>query len=102
MTAGMGVSAVQATEMAVKMTMTSDMGASGHGDCASCSGSKGADGKAMVCPPACVVAVIAVLPPAGPVIIMPIVTAPPLPRDALLSGNASAPDPYPPRPNDLG
>lgn len=101
-TAGMGLSAVQATDMAVKMAMTSDMGASGHGDCGSCGDNSDADGKAMVCPPACVAPAIAVLPQASPVTIMPIVTALLLPRDALLSGSASAPDPYPPRPSDLG
>ena len=100
-TAGMGMSAVQAADMTVRKAMTSDMSASGHGDCTKCSGSNGADGKVMVCPPACIAPVVAVLPPVGPVIIMPVVTIPSVPRDVLLSGSASAPDPYPPRLSDL-
>lgn len=99
---GMSLSAVQAGNMAAKMAVASDMGASGHNGCGGCGGSGDAGGaKAMVCAPACVAPVLAVLPQASPMTFDQ-------PRGfslrpyARLLGHISTPDPYPPRPNDLG
>jgi hypothetical protein len=101
-TLGMSMSAVQAGNMAAKMAMASDMGASGHDDCGACDGKGDAGGaKAMACMSLCVAPVLAALPQASPVTFDQ-------PRGfslrlyARLLGHVSTPDPYPPRPNDLG
>ena len=39
-TTGMGMSVVQASDMAVKMAMTTDMNSSGHGGCNGCDSGK--------------------------------------------------------------
>lgn len=100
---GMGLSAVQASDMMLKMSMASDMGASGHDDCNRCSGSSTRDdgAKVMVCPPACVASVAAVLPHTGSATVALVVMNRPPPKDVLLFGRASPPDPYPPRSVDL-
>lgn len=99
-TLGMSLSVVQAGDMATKMAMTSDMGASGHDGCNGCGGD--ADGaKAMACMSVCVSPVLAVLPQASPMTFDQ-------PRGfslrphARLLGHVFTPDPHPPRPNDLG
>lgn len=101
---GTSLSAVQAGDMAVKMATASGMDASGHGDCNGCNGSSAGDdgAKAMVCPPVCVAPGAGILPQIGPEMIVPISVTHSLPREARLVGSASAPDPYPPRPSDLG
>ena len=98
-TLGMGLSAVQANTMAFKMTMTSEMGSSGHGDCGGC-GNAGGDAKAMVCMPGCIVSVPALLPRAGVAeLSLSPVSFPP--QNFLLTSRAYPPDPYPPRFSDL-
>jgi hypothetical protein len=97
--AGMSASAVQASAMAVKMGMASDMGAAGK----SCDGCKGSDGaKTMNCAPACVAPTFAMLPQIEPTRLAQTATKLPLPGSTLLLGSTSPPDPYPPRPTDIG
>ena len=98
-TLGMGLSAVQASTMAFKMPMSSEMGSTGHGNCGGC-GASGDDAKAMVCMPACVAPVPALLPQADAKELAPSPVAFPL-QEFLLTSRAYPPDPYPPRPNDL-
>ena len=95
---GMNLSAIQAGEMPVKMTMTSGMGASGH--CNDC-GDNGAVKKMTICSFGCVAPVLAVIPQTAPMRVVQART--PLLRQAsLLFGRVSSPDPYPPRSSDLG
>ncbi|OQM74525.1 hypothetical protein [Manganibacter manganicus] len=101
--AGLGMSPVQATAMAVKMAMAADMGASRMGmtsddGCSACPDQKSDNGKMTVCPLACVAPAVAVL-PGG----LGLATARPAPSPASLStaflrGRDADPDPYPPRP----
>ena len=93
---GMGLSAVQANTMAFKMTMTSEMGSTGHGDCGGC-GNGGNTAKAMVCMPTCVASVPALLPQADAKEFAPSPAKFPL-REFLLTSRVYPPDPYPPRP----
>jgi hypothetical protein len=99
-TLGIGLSAVQASDMAAKMTMASEMGASVHGGCDGCGGD--ADKmKSMACASICATPVVAVLPQTPP--LMLIETPLSFPRHyPLLDGRASRPDPYPPRPRNFG
>jgi hypothetical protein len=96
---GMSASAVQASVMAAKMAMGSDMGAAGK----SCDGCKtGSDGKAMSCSmPACVASAFAMLPQVESAAMAQIAVKLPLPGNALLLGSTPPPDPYPPRPTDI-
>ncbi|MHB1220365.1 MAG: hypothetical protein ACYC1L_19445 [Alphaproteobacteria bacterium] len=98
--AGMSLSAVQAANMTAKMAMASDTGASGYGDCGGCGGGTD-DGKTVVCPPACLAPVAAVLSHAESMTAFMVVMNCPPPKDILLLGSAPSPDPYPPRPSDL-
>jgi hypothetical protein len=98
--AGLGLSAVQASDMAVKMSMSSDMDMSHEGGCAPCP-DEGSDGGKMFCPPLCVVPVFALAPQglsavagASPSRIQP---APCI----FLHGRQQSPDPYPPRTTGL-
>src|SRR5262245_61265277 len=62
MTVGLSLSAVQASDMAVKMSMMSGMDMSGGGDCGGCP-DKASDGKGVAaCPSVCVVPVVALTP----------------------------------------
>ena len=98
-TLGMGLSAVQANTMAFKMTMSSEMASTGHGDCGGCGGG-GDNAKAMVCMPACVASVPALLPQADVKEFAPSPVTFPL-RELLLTSRVYPPDPYPPRFSDL-
>lgn len=98
-TFGLGLSVVQASNMAVKMAMTSDMGASGHGDCHGCD-DNAAKAKPMVCAVVCPVS--AALPYVGPVAEVTTPTKLALPRTAVLLGSTLPLDPYPPRSIDIG
>ncbi len=100
-TVGMGLSAVQASDMTVKMTMASDMGASGGGDCQPCPAGGDDDGAMAACPSACVAPVFALLPQALTVLAVPALRLKPSGYPPL-SGEAAWPDPYPPRPSDIG
>lgn len=100
-TLGMSLSAVRASDMAAKMTMSSEMGGSSHGDCDGCSGDAG-KAKAMACASSfCATSVLAVLPQA----VAPMPIEKPISffqRYSLLHGWSSPLDPYPPRSSDLG
>jgi len=99
---GISLSAVQASDMAVKMAAASDMSAGGSGHCSGGCGDPGGDsGKATACTTICVAPVVAVLSPSlsmtfehtadvqfGP--------------DPAMHDRAFSPDPYPPRSTDLG
>lgn len=98
---GMSVSAVHASNMAVKMVAAADVGASGKGDCDGCNDGGGDGANALACPAACMAPVVAVLPPASSVSPCPEAKLPLRPHPLLL-GWASSPDPYPPRSTDLG
>lgn len=101
-TVGMSLSAVQATDMSVKMAMTTDMSGSTHDGCPGCPNGGGDHGmKATMCSVVCAVPVVAVLPQGTsmPAAQQPIFfTA----RDSLLHGTQAPPDPYPPRTIDIG
>ncbi|RJT28167.1 hypothetical protein D3227_34885 [Mesorhizobium waimense] len=99
--AGLSLSAVQASDMAVKMGMSSGMDMSGDGDCSGCP-EQAPDGKGMTaCPSVCVVPVVA-LPPqissAEVAVSLPRLSPPLFP---VLYGRHAPPDPYPPRPTDF-
>lgn len=101
--AGLGMSPVQASAMAVKMAMAADMGASGMGTpsddgCSACPDQKSDNGKMTVCPQACVAPAVAVLPGGLALTTERLAPRPaPLPT-AFLHGQGAGPDPYPPRP----
>ena len=99
-TLGMGLSTVQASTMAFKMTMTSEMGTIGHGDCGGCV-SSGDSAKTMVCVPGCVTSVPALLSLAGDTEFSLSPVSFPL-RNFCLTSRGYPPDPYPPRFSDLG
>src|SRR5258708_1732553 len=98
---GVSPSAVQANGMAAKMSVTSGMGASGHGGCEG--GDSGDSGlaKGMACGSICIGPVFAVPPLAFSLSVIPARVMSwreyPHPHD-----RASPPDPYPPRSGDLG
>jgi hypothetical protein len=100
---GMSLAAVQASDMVVKMVSSaSDIGATGQSDgCNGCGGSD--DGKVNIgaCLAVCMTSAFAVLPSAFPV---KMVQAPDLPlqRHSVSWGRSAPPDPYPPRPSNLG
>ncbi|OYX71159.1 MAG: hypothetical protein B7Y95_13545 [Rhizobiales bacterium 32-66-11] len=99
-TAGTSLSAVQASDMTVKMAMASDVGGSGHDPCQGCPA--GDDGmKAISCAAICVAPVLAVLPEAEPVMLVH-KTVSFITRYPLLHGKTSPPEPYPPRSIDIG
>jgi hypothetical protein len=104
-TLSMSLSLVQASTMSAMGDMTPTMskmtmGGSGHDTCKNCT--KGGDGaKAVACGSFCVTPAIATLPQnAFTARSRPSVTA--IKLYSLLRGRVPAPDPYPPRPNDLG
>ncbi|RUO99840.1 hypothetical protein [Hyphomicrobium sp.] len=100
-TVGMGVSVIEASGMSAKMPMVAHMVMSGHDGCQGCLGS-GDDGmKTMACRAVCATPVFAVLSESAsvPTVQKPIFNAA---RDPLLRGRESPPDPYPPKPTDIG
>jgi hypothetical protein len=100
-TLGMGLSAVQASSMAVKMATMPAMGMSAHDDCQGCDGSKFAKDEAVACAATCVAPVAAVLPQMGlaAVDFVPASLVPP--EATLLAGVALPFDPDPPRTSAL-
>lgn len=102
LTAGMSLSAVQASSMSIKMMdMDPGMGASGTGRCSDCGSSGSSKGMVACVAPAC----------AAPVVVhSPSVEAVDLAFEPVyhhfqgldLSGRDSGPDPYPPRTSDIG
>lgn len=92
---GMSASAVQATDMTVKMALASDMGAQDHDPCAGCTGD-GSGMKVTGCDIVCVAPAVAALPQT--VSFMHVDARElPLPAQPLLVGWALPPDPHPPR-----
>ena len=101
-TVGTSLSAAQASDMTVKMEMAFDMGGSGHDPCQGCPAGGGDDGmKAISCAAICVAPMLAVLPLAEPVMLVH-KTVSFMARYPLLNGKASPPEPYPPRPIEIG
>ncbi|KSV92956.1 hypothetical protein [Sinorhizobium sp. GL28] len=100
-TVGMSLSAVQATDMSVKMAMTTDITGSTHDGCPGCPNGGGHGMKAMMCSVVCAVPVVAVLPQGTS---MPAAQHPIFftVRDSLQHGTRAPPDPYPPRTTDIG
>jgi hypothetical protein len=92
---GLSLSTVQAGEMAVKMTLASDMGSPGSGGCSGCGGDDG-NAQAGACHPICTVAAAAVL-PLGPIVAIATSDPPVPPFGPVTPGRSSAPDPSPPR-----
>lgn len=100
-TAGMGLSAVQASTMSLKMMDTTPgMTFSGNGKCTDC-GSSG-DSKAMAgcVAPGCVAPVVTHSPSVEAMDIASVVVHH-LHLDPALHGRDSGPDPYPPRITDI-
>lgn len=99
-TAGIGSSFVQASGMAAKMTVASDMGASIHDGCKACPPSSDGRGKAMTCISGCIAPVLAVLPQAKAMVVAEAPTFfsvfPPL-----LRGIEPPPNFSPPRSTDI-
>jgi hypothetical protein len=100
-TTGFALSAVQASNMSVKMSMATDMGMGSDGDCAACPAGSDDHGNPTYCPPVCIAPILAVLPQdlAVATNVQRLQTF--LSPLALLRGRSSLPDPYPPRPSDL-
>jgi hypothetical protein len=92
---GMGLSAVQASQMALKMAVFHAMATSGTATCDQC-GDQPAGTKKMVCEATCVAPAAATLPQvtAGT---FKVVTEYPAAQSARLSGLTASPDPSPPR-----
>lgn len=94
-TVAMSLSAVQASGMASKMTMMSDMGASVGGDCHQCSGGE-ETGKAAACSVFCTAPAVATVPQIlGTAVFESSRLA--LTRSTFLHGRNALPDPFPPR-----
>ncbi len=100
--AGMGLSVAQASGMAARMAMMSEMATLDHGDCQDCPDQPGDGGmKAMACGNVCAAPVVAPLPAIA--FIPPRETpATVAVRASLLIGIALPPEPYPPRTSDIG
>jgi len=96
---GTTTSAVRATDMAVRMAMTSDAGAMDHLDCDGCGDGQGM--KSTGCGMVCVAPVLAALPQTFAVLRVDTRELP-LPTQRFLVGRAFSPDPHPPRSTDLG
>ncbi len=93
---GMSLSAVQASDMSIDMAMSSDMDC-----CSDCGNGSDGDRNGGACLSVCTTPSPAVLPPA---VTVKTAEAPNLPLLDYQStyGQASSPDPYPPRPHDQG
>lgn len=101
-TAGMGMSAVQASTMNLKMMdMASSIGKSGGGSCNDCGGPGDFSGMAACTMSGCVEPLAA---PVPPVEALDVASAAILHLylDAALLGKRSSPDPYPPRTSHIG
>ncbi len=101
-TAGMGLSVVQASNMSIKMMdMTSSMANSGGGNCNDCGGPGDSSGMAACSAPGCVAPLAA---PVASVEILVMASAAVyhLRLEVALLGMGSSPDPYPPRTSHIG
>jgi hypothetical protein len=101
-TAGMGLSAVQANNMSIEMMdMASSVGKSGGGSCNDCCGPGDSTGMAFCAPSECVAPVAAHI-PSVEVLDMASTAIYRLHLDVALLGKGSSPDPYPPRTSHIG
>jgi hypothetical protein len=100
-TAGLSLSVAQASDMAVKMSMATEMAASGHGDCHPCDGGEAGKAKAATCATVCA-PFLATLPQAAPMAVTEMATIAPRPEDELLRGTKPPPNRTPPRTLTLG
>ena len=101
-TVGMGLSAVQASTISVKMMgMEAGMTMSGMANCQDCERSGGSKGMAACTAPACTAQIAA---PALPVaaLDMNLVAVRHSVQSRILLGRDTVPDPYPPRTSDIG
>ena len=96
---GMGLSAVQAGNMVMKMAISGPMVSSGTGNCGQCGDQPGA-AKTMVCEATCVAPVAATLPQV-PAVTFDRVADYPSWGPAKMSGLTASPDPSPPKFIDL-
>ncbi len=101
-TLGLALSAAQAGDMTMKMSMGTEMGPSGHGDCHHCAGGGAGKTKAMTCTPICAAQAISMS--SGEALLAPVTIASTLelPKDDFLAGDRVPPDPYPPRSPNIG
>lgn len=98
---GMSTSVVQASDMAVKMAVASDMGGADHGKCDGC-GDNGPGMKVTGCGVAvCTTSAVAALPQTLSITWINTRELPLL-AQLLLVGWVLSPDPHPPRLSDLG
>jgi len=93
---GLSLYAVEASDMAVKMGTMSGMDMSGGDDCGGCP-NKAPDGKGVACPSVCVAPLAALAPQVPSARIAISLPRLPPPRDPVLHGLYTPPDPYPPR-----
>lgn len=100
-TLSMSLSAIHASGMMPAMAKMTIAGGSGHDGCEECADSGASGAKVIACGSVCVAPAIAMLPQdfsaafaqASPTVVK---------RCSLLHGRTPAPDPYPPKPADLG
>jgi hypothetical protein len=93
---GMSLSVVQASNMAMGMTMSApQMSASGMDDCGSCKDGPGGV-KSMVCNATCAAPVNATVPQFA-VLLIKLPVNRPLSRPPILSGWMASPNPHPPK-----
>ena len=101
-TLGLSLSVAQLGAMPAKMVMSSDIGASGQGDCHDCGSAGDVDGKAIPCKGVCVSPAFVALLQEMPGVTISLTTLSPSPEARLVPGWASPPDPYPPRSRLVG
>jgi hypothetical protein len=100
-TAGLSLSVAQASDMAAKMSMATEMAASGHSGCHACDGGDAGNAKAATCAAVCA-PFLATLPQAAPMAVAEMATIAPLPEDELRRGTEPPPNRTPPRTLTLG
>lgn len=94
---GMSLSAVQASEMAVQMAMTSDADASDQGSCDNCGGSGGDTADAVTCAPMLNCSGMAAALPMERGFVAPLSTKALPTASRVAHGSIAPPEPYPPR-----
>ena len=101
-TAGMGLSAVQASTMSIKMMdLAPGMGASGSGRCDDCGGSGDSKGMGACVTSGCIAPLVSHV-PSVEIVDLAFVAVRHMHLDIALLGRDSGPDPYPPRISDIG
>lgn len=95
------LSVAQAGDMSTKMAMSAVMSDSGSGTCGDCGGTTGGK-KSTHCIPMCAPVHGAAVLPIGSAIVAPKAIVSSLPEYEFGRGCSFSPDPYPPKPIDLG